>query len=151
WFVPLADLSDPQLIPGAILMSLGEDSSSGQSALDQASELLERQPSLLILDNFEQLLSDPSLSNGAAETVRSLLARVPNLTILVTSRQVLGLEGEHEFPVPPLVTPATAAGAGPPGAASGSLVTAEMTAEGLSMYECVRLFIDRAQAVRPDF
>jgi non-specific serine/threonine protein kinase len=96
--------------------------------LEQAVELLSRQPSLLLLDNFEQLVEE------GAPIVRALLERVPSLRCLITSRQRLELSGEREFVVPPLSVPA---GVDAP--------------ERLSMYESVQLFIDRAQAVKPDF
>src|SRR5213076_2305980 len=70
-----------------------------------------------------------------------LLAAIPNLRVLVTSRSGLHLRGEHEFPVPPLGLPPT----GAPGGAPLPPI------DRLTQYEAVRLFIDRAVAVRPDF
>src|SRR5205085_1488630 len=52
WFVPLAELADPGLVPEAVLGALGEEPSPDRPALEQAAEILSRQPSLLILDNF---------------------------------------------------------------------------------------------------
>jgi predicted ATPase/DNA-binding SARP family transcriptional activator len=127
-FVPLADQTDPRLIAGAIVEALRLPRSPYQDPLDQAVETLRKQPSLLVLDNFEQLVE------GGSQVVQMLLARVPTLTCLVTSRQLLGLTGEREFAVLPLATPG-----------SGG------TPEQLGMYGSVQLFIDRAQAVRPDF
>ena len=102
-------------------------------------EVLNRQPSLLVLDNFEHLLGDAGVTdlieNGGTATVQALLARAPTLTLLVTSRQVLGLSAEREFALHPLPTP----GQG------------DALPERLSTFDSVRLFIDRAQAVRPDF
>jgi tetratricopeptide (TPR) repeat protein len=83
-----------------------------------------------VLDNFEQLVE-----KGGVSVVRALLAGAPGLTLLVTSRQILGLAGEREFAVAPLPTPGGAAA----------------TLEQLGAYDSVRLFIDRAQAVKPDF
>jgi predicted ATPase/DNA-binding SARP family transcriptional activator len=128
WFVSLADLTDPRLILDAVLEALRLPRSPSMEPLDQVTELLSRQPSLLVLDNFEQLVEQ------GASVVQTLLERVPTLRCLVTSRQRLGLSGEREFVVPPLQTPAGAD-----------------TPEQLSMYESVQLFIDRAQAVKPDF
>lgn len=128
WFVPLADLSDPRRIVDAALEALRLPRSGSVDPLEQVVEALSRQPSLLVLDNFEHLVAD------GAPFVRTLLERVPSLTCLVTSRQRLDLSGEREFAVPPLQTPA---GIEPP--------------QQLSACESVQLFIDRAQAVKPDF
>ena len=128
WFVPLVDLSDPRLIAGAIVDSLRIPRSPAADPLDQAVEALNRQPSLLILDNLEQFVDE------GGRVVHTLLERVPLLTCLVTSRQSLSLSGEREYPLAPLATPN---GSGTP--------------ERLTMFESVRLFVDRAQAVRPDF
>jgi predicted ATPase/DNA-binding SARP family transcriptional activator len=129
WFVPLADLSSPQLIPGKIRDTLGLPVAPGVAPLEQmAAFLLSRQASLLLLDNFEHLVAE------GAEMVRQLLERVPTLTCLVTSRQRLGLAGEREFLLTPLPVPGE--GENP---------------EQLAQCASVRLFVDRAQAVRPDF
>ncbi len=82
---------------------------------------------LLILDNLEQVAS-------AAGELGELLARCPGVTILATSRTVLGLAAEREFPVPPLQLPAEAA-----------------RVEELASSPAVALFVDRARAVRPAF
>ncbi|WP_394793210.1 tetratricopeptide repeat protein [Armatimonas sp.] len=129
WFVPLADLSDASLIPTAILQALSIPLSGSKEPLEQALTALQKQPTLLILDNFEQLVEA-----GGAELVQVLLSRVASLRCLVTSRQLLGLPGEAEFAVSPLATP------------NGS-----DTPERLGLFESVRLFVDRAQAAKPDF
>lgn len=131
WFVPLADVEEAGLIPAALRDVLGLPAASGREPLDEVVAALSRQPSLLLLDNFEQLLG----GEEAAEIVQSLLERVPTLSCMVTSRQPLGLPGEREFPVLPLPTPGEAAG----------------DPLGLGLYDSVRLFVDRAQAVKPDF
>ena len=128
WLVPLADLSDASLIPSAILDALRLPRSPQREPLEQIVEALARQPSLLVLDNFEHLVE------AGIEIVQTLLSRVPSLTCLVTSRQRLGLSAEREFPVLPLPIPN-----GPD------------TPERLSLYDSVRLFVDRAQAVMPHF
>jgi non-specific serine/threonine protein kinase len=129
WFVSLADLSDAALIGDALVGALRLPRTPGREPLEQAIEALSKQPSLLVLDNFEQLVE------AGAGVVRTLLERVPDLTILVTSRQLLGLSGEREFALSPLPTPGGAAD----------------TPERLSLYGSVQLFVDRAQAVKPDF
>jgi predicted ATPase/DNA-binding SARP family transcriptional activator/class 3 adenylate cyclase len=128
WFVALADIVDSGLIAGTILDALRVPRSPQREPLDQVVEYLSRQPSLMVLDNFEQLVE------GGADLVQSLIERVPTLTVLVTSRQLLGLSAEREFPVGPLPTPH-----GPD------------TPEELTLYDSVRLFVDRAQAVMPHF
>jgi predicted ATPase len=83
---------------------------------------------LLVLDNFEQV-------RGAAEAVVALSERCVSLKVLVTSRARLRVYGELEYPLPPLSLPK------PPWP----------EAERLAQYDAVRLFIDRARAVQPDF
>jgi len=128
-FVPLAAITDSRLIPGAVVDAMRIPRSPEVEPLEQMVEALRRRPSLLILDNFEQIVG-----TGAA-AVRTLLDRVPDLKVLITSRQLLAIAGEREYAVPPLTMPSG------PGE----------SAEQLGVYESVQLFIDRAQAVRPDF
>ncbi len=134
WFVPLVDLSDPTLISGAIVDSLRIPRSPTGDPLDQAAESLNRQPSLLILDNLEQFVEE------GGKVVRALLERVASLTCLITSRQSLSLAGEREYQLAPLATPNP-----------NDRTPEHRTPEHLTMFESVRLFVDRAQAVKPDF
>lgn len=159
WFVPLEDLSRPDLIPGVVLDTLGVVASARSEPLLQIAERLGRAPALLVLDNFELFLGEeeggrvpeqpvsgrmspftpePSEPEAAA-LVQLLLRRVPELVCLVTSRRRLGLAGEREFPVGPLPTRALDTEQ----AASGAEAAAQCASVGL--------FVDRAQAVRPDF
>ena len=128
WLAPLADLSDSDLIPDAILDALRIARARSVEPITQIVSALKIQPSLLILDNYEQLVEP------GRNVVQSLLQQVPGLTILVTSRQLLELSGEREFVVLPLPTPQGA-----------------RSLEQARLYESVQLFVDRAQAVRPDF
>ncbi len=142
WFVPLADLRDPALIPGAVLSALRLARDPEVEVSEQLAEALGGHSSLLVLDNFEQLLAEPQeerarSGNGAAdgtEPVCGLLEQLPALTCLVTSRQRLDLGGEREFVVQPLPTPHAA-----------------RLPEQLTLFDSVRLFVDRAQGVKPDF
>src|ERR687898_546177 len=84
---------------------------------------------LLVLDNFEQVLE-------SAPLLDALILAAPGLKVLATSRTPLRLYGEHEFPVPPLSLPDTAT---------------LPHLESLTRYAAVRLFVDRARAIRPDF
>ncbi|HLK56736.1 MAG TPA: tetratricopeptide repeat protein [Chthonomonadaceae bacterium] len=127
WFVALAEITDTYLVPGKIAEALGLSLAPTADPLDQIAARLAGRPALLLLDNFEQLVE-------GAQGIRTLLQRVATLTCLVTSRRLLNLEGEQEFHVAPMPTPLSAG-----------------TPEQLSLCESVRLFVDRAQAVRPDF
>ena len=103
-FVPLADLSDPSLIPVAIADTLRLPRESTTEPLGQIVEALAAAPALLVLDNLEHL------GEGAALPVLALLTRVPSLTILATSRSRLFIAGEQEYPLAPLPMPQTEVG-----------------------------------------
>ena len=127
-FVDLAPLRDPTLVLPAIATALGLREATGRSLVNQIHGYLAERETLLILDNFEHLL-------GSATVIASLLGE-SDIELLVTSRAPLRLQGEHEYPVPTLRLPSDA----------------ERTdATALAMNEAVALFVDRAQAVRPDF
>ena len=133
-FVPLADLSDPRRVPDAICRALRLTEAGDADLLEQAVQALSGLPrALLILDNMEHL------AEGGAATVLALLTRISTLTCLVTSRRRLALPGEREFSVPALPVPASI----PP--------LSEPDLETLARCASVRLFIDRTQAIRPDF
>jgi predicted ATPase len=128
WFVSLAPLSDPDLVIQAIAEILAVREAAGRSQLEQLKASL-REKHMLLLDNFEHVMS-------AATQVADLLSACPQLKMLVTSREALHVRAEREFPVPALALP-------DPKHLPG-LST-------LSQYEAVALFIERAQAVKPDF
>jgi predicted ATPase len=120
------------LIASVIAQTLGVRETGGQSTLDALKEYLQhlpRSPLLLLLDNFEHLLS-------AAPMLAELLALAPSLKLLVTSRAALHVYHEHEFPVPPLALPDARSLPSP---------------EALAQYSAIRLFVQRAAAVKPDF
>jgi predicted ATPase/DNA-binding SARP family transcriptional activator/Tfp pilus assembly protein PilF len=148
WFVPLQDLADARLIPDKLLDVLRLPRSPQLQPLEQAVAFLSRQPSLLLLDNFEHLVTDGAL------LVQTLLEQVPTLTCLVTSRQRLNLAGEQEFPVAPLPVPGVQgfrrSGVQDEGVQSLNAQTPERL-DALSQCASVRLFVDRAQAVQPHF
>src|SRR5262249_29216393 len=112
---------------------------------------------MLVLDNFEHLVAD------GGGLVRELLERIPSLTCLVTSRQPLGLAGEQEFAVAPLPVPEWGAGCQSSGVTPLTLGIRgnesdsagpnphPPTPDALSRCPSVQLFVDRAQAVRPEF
>src|SRR6266852_1883041 len=128
-FVNLAPISDADLVVPTIAQTLGVKESPTRSMAEQLQDFLQAKLLLLVLDNFEQVVS-------AACILSDLLARCSHLKLLVTSRAVLHLAAEHEFAVPPLSLPDLNH--------LPDLVT-------LSQYEAVALFIARAQALQPDF
>jgi predicted ATPase/class 3 adenylate cyclase len=133
WLALLAAVDDPALVLPTIAQALGVKETEGRTTADALKEHLGRKRLLLVLDNFEQVLD-------AAPAVANLLAACPQLKVLVTSRAVLRLSGEHDFAVPPLALPDPV-----------RLPHGGGLAEGLRQYEAVRLFIERALAAKSDF
>src|SRR6266699_313007 len=128
-FVPLATISDPELVVPTIAQVLGIKEAGEQPVANLLQASLQDKCLLLLLDNFEQV-------TAAAPRLADLLADCPQLKILVTSRAVLHIRGEHEFLVPPLALPD---------------LTALAEGHTLTEYAAVALFLQRAQAARPDF
>src|SRR5215211_4813284 len=129
FLVPLATLTQAELFFSAVAETLGVREIGEQPLFESLKVYLGERRMLLVLDNFEQVLE-------AAPTVSELLAVAPGLKVLATSRTSLRLYGEHVFPVPPLALPDLKS---PP------------PLERLTQYEAVGLFVERAQAVKPDF
>ena len=129
WFVDLALIGDPALVLSTIAATLGVRETGGQPLLESLKAVLRPQQILLVLDNFEQVVP-------AAGVLADLLNAAPRLKILVTSRVVLHLYAEQEYPVPPLALPDS---------------TRLPPPEALHQYAAVTLFIHRARAVKPDF
>lgn len=125
-FVPLAPLRDPDLVLSTIAAVLGVQPSAGESLPDSLKAALGGRRHLLILDNLEHLLD-------AGVRIADLLAACPGLSMLATSRAALRLRGEREVRVPCLGVPETS----------------EVAA--IRRSEAVRLFVERAREVRPDF
>src|SRR6266699_3634769 len=94
-FVNLAPLHDPEFVVSTIAQTLGIREVVGQSLLEHLREELQQKQLLLLLDNFEQVVS-------AALQVAELLATCPRLKVLVTSRMGLHVQAEQEFAIPPL-------------------------------------------------
>jgi predicted ATPase/DNA-binding SARP family transcriptional activator len=134
FFVGLADVAGPELVGPAILQALGLSESGGQSPAAALQDYLRSRHVLLILDNFEHV-------TAAAFLVADLLRAAPHLRVLATSRGVLRVYGEHEFPVPPLGLPDLGSLRG----RSGGL------AAELARYSAVALFVERSRAARADF
>jgi len=129
YFVPLAAVQDPELVPSAIAQALAISTTGSRHPIEALVDYLHDKRTLLVLDNFEQLLP-------AAPIATTLLEGSPGLRVLVSSRAVLRVYGEQEFPVPPLALPD---------------LKALPSLSALSQFEAVKLFIERAVAVKPDF
>jgi predicted ATPase len=127
-FVDLAPVQSAEFVPAAIAAALGLNSSGARLLSDVLSYLCPKRV-LLVLDNFEQVAE-------AASLIAELLAAAPELAVLATSRSVLRISGEHEFPVPPLRVPPNGTG---------------RDLASLRRYAAVRLFLDRADAAAPGF
>ena len=95
FFISLAPVRDPALVLGTIAQTLGVKEGASETPIDPLRRHLEGKQTLLVVDNFEQVLA-------AAADVSLLLASAPQLKVVVTSRERLRLAGEHEYPVPPL-------------------------------------------------
>src|SRR6266516_1265668 len=122
-FVPLASISDPDLVIPTIAQTFDLKETAAQPLLDLLKAFLQDKHLLLVLDNFEQVLA-------ATPHLTDLLAFCPDLKLLVTSRATLHVQREHEFPVPPLALPD---------------LTQLPELEVLSQYAAVTLFLQRAQ------
>jgi len=129
WFVSLAPLTNPDLVISTIIRTLGLRETQDQAPLEHLKNALHVKKMLLLLDNFEQVVS-------AATQVADLLTVCQQLKVLATSRETLHVLAEHEFPVPAMALPDPRR--------LQDLVE-------LSQYEAMALFIERAQAVKPDF
>ena len=130
-FVPLESVTDPRVVLAAVGRMAGADLTRAGSPLDAMAETFGDGAWLLILDNLEQVIN-------VARDLGVLLARCPGVAILATSRMVLELQAEREYPVPPLPLP--------PSPGSGEVPAGELAAS-----PAVALFVDRASAVWPGF
>jgi class 3 adenylate cyclase/DNA-binding XRE family transcriptional regulator len=129
FFVALAPIRAPELVVPAIARELGMADAGELPLLERLKRYLHHKQFLLLLDNFEQVAE-------AAPLLAELLAAASDLKVLVTSREVLHIYGEREYAVPPLALPDPK----------------RLPPLGrLSQYEAVRLFIERAQAMKADF
>jgi predicted ATPase/class 3 adenylate cyclase len=128
WLCELAPMSDPAGVDDAVAAVFSVTARAGQSTREALVELLRSKQLLLVLDNCEHLLE-------AATALAAVLERsCERLVILATSREALGIDGEHLVPVPPLAVPGAEAGLA-----------------AITQAEAVRLFADRAAAVKPGF
>jgi predicted ATPase len=127
--VELSPLDDPGALPGLLAAEVGVPAVPGRDPLEAVAARLTTRPALLVLDTCEHLV------DAVATAASTLLRRAPGLRVLATSRQPLGIEGEVAWRVPPLEL-----------ADAGAATLVDVEPSG-----AVRLFVDRARAVRADF
>jgi predicted ATPase/transcriptional regulator with XRE-family HTH domain len=128
-FVPLASLAAPMLLVSALGKRLGLREDPDRSLFEIVCDAIGAKQLLFVLDNFEPVVE-------AAPVVADLLAACPGLTVLVTSRIVLQVQGEYVYDVGPLVVPD---------------LRSSTTNEQIAQCAAVRLFIDRAEGVHGEF
>jgi len=127
-FVALAAVTQAGQVLPTIAQGLGLQEQAGQTLLSTVADHLRERSTLLVLDNFEHVIE-------AAVAAVDLLGDCPDLKVLVTSRVALRLYGEREYPLKPLDTPAADV----------------RDVDNVATYDAVRLFVERAQGVQPDF
>lgn len=129
YFISLASITAPDFVAPAIAQGFGVQEVGEQPVFEQVKVALRTKQTLLLLDNFEHVVS-------AAPVLTELLIACPRLKILVTSRAVLHIQGEYEYPTPPLAVPD---------------IKQVSEVEALAQNASMMLFIQRAQTVRHDF
>lgn len=129
YFADLASVSDPALFMPALVDALGIGDQGGDTSAATVRKYLQSRRVLLILDNFEQI-------DDASSDLADLLRQAGGVTTLLTSRTVLRLYGEYEYPVSPLPLPPS---------------PKTMTPEQLMEFPAIALFVERSRAVRPGF
>jgi len=130
WLVELAPVTDPALIPQTLLNVLNLHEDTQRNALDVLKDHLRPKTVLLILDNCEHLIE------ASANVSNSLLQACPNLHILASSREALGISGEAAYRVPSLQAPD---------------IAETSPLEKLAKFDSIRLFLERAAAAKPGF
>jgi non-specific serine/threonine protein kinase len=128
WFVDLAPLGDPALVPSTLARVLQVKEAAGQALLTALCDHLRTRETLLIFDNCEQVL------DGCARLTEALLRDAARVTVMATSREALHLAGESAFPLSPLPLPDSRA-----------------DAKSIARSAAVQLFIERARQHRPRF
>ena len=138
YFVDLAPVTDAGLVLPTVAHVLGLRQVTDRSLIEELGDYLASKRVLLVLDNFEQVVE-------AAPVLTELLQGSPNVKLLVTSRELLRVSGEHNFPVPPLSLPPVLADHGAP------RTLAALSPERLGSFDAVQLFVQRAVALQPGF
>ncbi|HLI48683.1 MAG TPA: tetratricopeptide repeat protein [Chthonomonas sp.] len=135
-YVPLTDIRDPFMLPLTLAQTLRLPIAPQHPPLESLYSQYSEHPFLLVLDNCEQLLVPEEHADQVRRLLYELFDRLPLLKCLVTSRQPIGLEGEQRYSVGPLPIPTALFDPSP---------------EELASYPSFQLFVDRAQATKPDF
>jgi predicted ATPase/DNA-binding SARP family transcriptional activator len=130
WWVELAPVSEPSLVPVAVARALGMEVKGQQPVIDAILQFLHRQQLLLVLDNCEHVI------NATAKLVNTLLTNCEGTKILATSREALGVMGEQVWTAPTLPTPE-----------AGKICLANIAMQ----YESVQLFVERTGAILPGY
>ncbi len=142
WFVDLAPVTEPSRVAEAAARALGIAEQPGASPEERLAEALSASSLLIVLDNCEHVLGT------SAALASHLLSSCPDLRILATSRQALGVPGEQVYSVPPLTAPPESE------VVSGVLANSdsgEKNAQALLEYPAARLFVERARRANPEF
>ena len=134
WFVDLAPIVDPALVAQAAASAMGVAEQPGRTLAATLAEHLRGKRALVVLDNCEHVIE--AAAALAAELVRS----TADVRVLATSREALGVAAETTYAVPTLGMPD-----------EGIAIHTAADVQALTQYEAVRLFIDRAVAVKSDF
>lgn len=129
FFIDLSPVADPALLGPALLGALAISETSGRSALESVRDYLRPRQLLLVLDNFEQIVD-------AAGELAGILTQAAGVKALITSRIVLHVYGEYEYPVAPLALPEIRLG---------------LALETLAEYPALELFVERSRAANPAF
>jgi predicted ATPase/DNA-binding winged helix-turn-helix (wHTH) protein len=127
WFIPLASLSDPALVPSMVASVLGLSLGGDEISAEAVARAIAEEKILLVLDNCEHVIG------VAASLVETIVRTCPNATVLATSQETLRVEGEYVYRVPPLDVPPQP----------------QEDADGIHEYSAVRLFVDRLLAFDP--
>jgi len=130
WMVELASILDPLLIPRTTAIAIGLRDEPQRPVIDMLCDYLREKRLLLILDNCEHLIE------ACAQLADTLLHACPQICILASSREALGIAGERTYPVPSLTLPD---------------IQHLPSVESLSQYEAIKLFLDRATSAIPTF
>lgn len=138
WLVNLTRLNEPTLVPQLVLQSLGIHLPQNQSPVEALLAFVRSKKMLLILDNCEHL------SEACTQLVQELVCDSMALKILATSREPLGIAGERIYPLSGLARPAIDRDTVEKG-------KSQLNLQSLMAYDAVRLFVERARAISPDF
>jgi predicted ATPase len=130
WLARLASLSEPTLVPQTIASAMGIPERPGRPLIETVADYLQPKTVLLVLDNCEHLLQ------ACGDLVDTLLRLAPNVRVLATSREVLGIEGERIYRIPSLSVPD---------------VSRLPPPDALSQFDAVQLFVERAAFSKPGF